>query len=74
MSDVANAYNVFISNSLTDEEWVDGWVVPQLHAAGLSILLSLVKSCRAISHKVMPVRLVVSIISRHADGEKGKAS
>ena len=37
-------------------------------------LLSLIKSYRAMSHKVVPVRLLASVISRHADGEKGKAS
>ncbi len=34
-------------------------------------VLSLIKSYRAMSHKVVPVRLLASVISRHADGEKG---
>ncbi len=38
------------------------------------IVLSLIKSYRAMSHKVVPVRLFASIISRQADGEIGKAS
>lgn len=41
--------------------------------AGIHVL-SLIKSYRAMSHKVVPVRLLASIISRQADGEKGKAS
>ena len=54
-------------NSLEDQLYdpdpeVDGYV------------LSLIKSYRAMSHKVVPVRLLASVISRHADGEKGKAS
>jgi hypothetical protein len=48
--------------------------IPQKDVIHLSQVLSLVNSCRAMSHKVVPVRLVASIISRHADGEKGKAN
>jgi DNA-binding NarL/FixJ family response regulator len=39
-----------------------------------SEVLSLIKSYRARSHEVVPVRLLASVISRHADGEKGKAN
>ena len=37
-------------------------------------MLSLIKSYRAKSHKVVPVKSLASIISRQEDGEKGKAS
>jgi transposase len=43
------------------------------HLASWAVL-SLIKSYRAMSHKVVPVRLLAGVISRHADGEKGKAS
>lgn len=42
--------------------------------AALNRLLSLIKSYRAMSHKVVPVRVLASIISRQAGGEMGKAS
>ena len=37
-------------------------------------VLSLVKSYRSMSHEVVPVKSLANIISRQADGEKGKAS
>ena len=53
----------------------DDRIMVELHSpAAISFVLSLVKWYRAMSHKVVPVRVLASVISRHADGEKGKAS
>ena len=43
-------------------------------AVACNRVLSLINSYRDMSHKVIPVSSLASIISRQAEGERGKAS
>ncbi len=39
VSDMRDSYDIFISYSHLDSEWVKDWLVPRLEAAGLSVCI-----------------------------------